>query len=79
MKTIPIERDLAKDLVETKLRFIKEKITIILDKWKQISTTEMINRTRAGELPEAEVDAISLTNLVKKRDELELLLIKVGG
>ncbi len=79
MKTISIEHRLAKDLVETKLRFIKEEISKILEKWGQTSAIEMITLTRAGKIPEAEPDAISLTNLVDKREELETLLLKIGG
>ena len=32
-----------------------------------------------GELPEAEVDAIALTNLLEKRLELEELLTTIGA
>jgi len=79
METIALKRDLAKDLVETKLRIIKEEIAKILEKWNQDSTKELITLTRAGEIPEAELDAIALTNLVKKRDELDVLLREIGG
>ena len=40
---------------------------------------EMIERTRRGDLPEAEVDAIALTNLLDKRKELEALQASIGG
>ena len=79
MNTISIEQSLAKDLVETKLRFLKKEILKILEKWDQTSATEMIELTRVGKIPEAELDAIALTNLVNKREELEALQLKIGG
>ena len=79
MNTISIEQSLAKDLVETKLRFLKKEILKILEKWDQTSANEMIELTRVGKIPEAELDAIALTNLVNKREELEALQLKIGG
>ncbi len=79
MNTISIEQSLAKDLVETKLRFLKKEILKILEKWDQTSANEMIELTRVGKIPEAELDAIALTNLLDKQAELDRLLTKIGG
>ncbi|MBN2157701.1 MAG: hypothetical protein JW776_16760 [Candidatus Lokiarchaeota archaeon] len=73
MTQVSIDKDLAIDLIETKLREIKSQIAEILKKWDQDSVTTMIRLSREGKLPESEMDAISLTNLNDKMVELESL------
>ena len=79
MTEVSIDRFLARELVETNLAVIKSEIDSILKVWGQKSAQKMIERTRRGELPEAEMDAIALTNLLDKRNELEQLMLKIGG
>ena len=71
MTQISIDKDLAMDLIESKLRNIKKQILEILGKWNQPSAETMIQLSRDGKLPESEIDAIGLTNLQKKMYELE--------
>ena len=73
MPQVSIDKDLAIDLIETKLREIKSQIAEILKKWDQNSVQTMIQLSREGKLPESETDAISLTNLHEKKTELENL------
>lgn len=77
MNLISIDRRLVKDLVTTKLNILEKKMTEILIKWNQTSASEMIKLTRAGKIPEAEPDAISLTNLLDKRVVLKKLLLRI--
>ncbi|MHA1167132.1 MAG: hypothetical protein ACTSRU_04880 [Candidatus Hodarchaeales archaeon] len=79
MSVVNIDRLLARELIETNLAVIKKDIEVILESWGQDSALEMIERTRRGDLPEAEVDAIALTNLLDKRKELEKLQASIGG
>ncbi len=74
MSTIEFEKNFAIELLETNLTVIKNDITAILKNWNQQSAIEMIERTRNGDLPETEVDAIALTNLLKKQKHLEEIL-----
>ena len=71
MTQISMDKDLAKDLIDSKLRNIKSQISDILKKWNQISPKKMIQLSREGKLPESEIDAIGLTNLQHKMFELE--------
>ncbi|QEE16420.1 hypothetical protein DSAG12_02250 [Promethearchaeum syntrophicum] len=71
MTQISMDKDLAMDLIESKLRNIKKQILEILGKWNQPSAEIMIQLSRDGKLPESEIDAIGLTNLQKKMYELE--------
>jgi hypothetical protein len=71
MTQVPMDKDLALDLISTKLREIKSNIEAILKKWGQNSIKTMIQLSREGTLPESEMDVISLTNLHEKMVELE--------
>lgn len=73
MRQVSIDKDLAIDLIETKLREIKFQIAEILKKWDQDSVATMIQLSREGKLAESEMDAISLTNLHEKMTMLENL------
>ena len=73
MTQVSMDKDLAIDLITTKLREIKSQIKGILKKWDQNSVETMIRLSREGKLPESEMDAISLTNLHEKKVELESL------
>jgi len=68
-----MDKDLAKDLIDSKLKNIKTQISEIVEKWNQPSADIMIQLSREGKLPESELDAIGLTNLLKKKFELENL------
>ncbi|MHA1719295.1 MAG: hypothetical protein ACTSWX_03395 [Promethearchaeota archaeon] len=73
MTQISMDKDLAKDLIDSKLKNIKTQISEIVEKWNQPSADIMIQLSREGKLPESELDAIGLTNLLKKKFELENL------
>ena len=79
MATISIRKELAIDLIKTKIELLNSKINKILQKWGQQTAEEMITKTREGLLEEAEGDAIVLTNLLEKLKELENLLKQAGG
>ena len=71
MTQISMDKDLARDLIESKLRNIKTQISEKVEKWNQPSAEILIRMSREGKLPESELDAIGLTNLLQKKFELE--------
>lgn len=71
---ISFDPEVARDLIETKLRVLTEKIDSILNKWELSSIDELIEGARTGKFPEAEDDAIDLQNLRDKRSQIEKLL-----
>ncbi|MCE7733269.1 MAG: hypothetical protein GPJ54_00230 [Candidatus Heimdallarchaeota archaeon] len=79
MATVSIDKDLAIDLIESKLREITGTIDSILALWKEKSAKEMIEKSRKGKLPESEMDAIALTNLLDRQQDLEKMLSNYGG
>jgi hypothetical protein len=75
--TVTIESEVARDLIETKLRVLTERIDTILNKWGLESVEELVEGAKTGKFPEAENDAIDLQNLSDKRSEIEKLLTKI--
>lgn len=65
-----VDKELLEDLMDTKLNLITEKINQILIKWNYNSTDQFLADAADGTIEEAEPDAISLTNLLEKRDNL---------
>ncbi|MFX0097979.1 MAG: hypothetical protein ACFFCS_00240 [Candidatus Hodarchaeota archaeon] len=70
MTEITMDKGLAENLVNSKLRLIREEIDKILTHWKYSDANEFVNDARAGKIREAENDAISMTNLLDQRDKL---------
>ena len=79
MATISMDKELAINLLESRLREIVEEINSILNHWKEESATSLIDKSRNGQLPESEMDAIALTNLVENQIEIEKMLLNYGG
>lgn len=73
--SITLDSETARDLIETKLRVLTEKIEKILKKWNINSIDAFIKGAKTGTLSEAEGDAIDLQNLRDKRNEIEKLLL----
>ena len=73
--SITLDSETARDLIETKLRVLTEKIEKVLKKWNINSIDEYIKGAKTGTLSEAENDAIDLQNLRDKRNEIEKLLL----
>ena len=70
MDTITIDRNLAVNLINSKLRLINEAIEEILTRWDYDSSQQLIDDARTGKIEEAEDDAIGLRQLLLKREEL---------
>jgi hypothetical protein len=58
------------DLLDFKLRHLKEEIDRILSKWNYTSSSEFLKYAKDGTLSEAEMDAIELKNLNDVRERL---------
>ena len=71
---ISIERETAQELISFKLHHIQELIHSILDKWKEDNTDDFISKAKSGILNNAEMDAISMRQLVVDYQKLKELL-----
>lgn len=70
MTEVTIDKTLAENLVDLKLRVIHQEINNILKQWKYSDANEFVNDAREGKIREAEDDAIAMTNLLDQRDNL---------
>ena len=69
MEMITVERNLLDDLIDTKLKVMTDSINSILENWHYDSIDQFLLDASNGILEEAEMDAISLTNLRDKRND----------
>ena len=61
---VSLERETAKELISFKLNHIQESIHSILDKWGEDNTDDFITKAKSGILNNAEMDAISIRQLI---------------
>jgi len=69
-----LDSDLAEELVKFKLKSIQETMQTILEKWHESNIDDFIEKARTGELSDAELDAITIRQLIADLDRLEEVL-----
>lgn len=77
--TVTLEKKTASELIKFKLQYVQETIQSILDKWKEENIDEFVQKARTGELSEAEMDAITIRQLVLDHKRLQDLLDSVNS
>lgn len=70
MANVSINKEIALDLVNTKLESIVQEINEILSRWNYHDPDSFIQDAKTGVIDEAEDDAISLMNLLDVREDL---------
>ncbi|MHA1799819.1 MAG: hypothetical protein ACTSVY_15325 [Candidatus Helarchaeota archaeon] len=75
--TINLENKIAEDLIKFKLQWVKDTLNKILTNWGNSNAEDFIEKARSGELPNAEMDAITVRQLLSDLDELESLLMTI--
>ena len=71
MTQVSMDKELAKDLVNSKLRSIVEDIDEILQKWNYSSIQSFLDDARSSKIRNAEDDAIVLRTLLDEKEELQ--------
>ena len=69
--SIKIERKTFEELITFKLQHLQNLMRSILNKWKEENSEEFISKARNGELKDAEMDAISIRQLLADYDRLK--------
>ena len=72
--TVTLEKEIAIDLVESKLSTIRKVINEIMTNWNVEEPKKLIEMARKGEIEEAEMDAITLRQLIEDQIKYENLL-----
>ena len=75
MDLVTLNRELAEDLIDTKLNIINIDIEQILSRWNYTSADKFVEDARKGIIEEAEDDAITLRHLLEQRE----ILFKLKG
>lgn len=71
---VSIEKDIVKDLIMFKLQHTQESISLIIDRWNIENADDFITMARNGELENAEMDAITMRQLMSDYNKLDDLL-----
>ncbi|TFF88959.1 MAG: hypothetical protein EU550_00190 [Promethearchaeota archaeon] len=72
--SVSIEKEIAKDLITFKLQHLQEEIQSILNKWEEDNTDDFISKAKSGTLENAEMDAISVRQILADYKRLKDLL-----
>ncbi len=74
---VSIERETVKELITFKLQHIQDIIRSILDKWDEENSDDFISKAKSGTLENAEMDAITMRQLIADYNKLRDLLDSV--
>ena len=77
MARVSVDKELLMNLLDYKLNHLKEEIDRILDKWNYISSTDFLKHAKDGTLSEAEMDAITMSQLKADYNKLREVLDSV--
>ena len=75
--TISLDSETARELITFKLNSLQITLNDILSHWNQDTVEEFIQKAKSGELENAEMDAITVRQLIKDIDKLQSLLSSV--
>ena len=76
---VSIERETVKELITFKLQHLQDLIRSILDKWSEDNTDDFISKAKSGDLENAEMDAITIRQLLADYDKLKKLFQSVSS
>jgi len=74
MAQVKIDKEIAEDLLTSKLRILQEYINSILTRWKESSTKFFLEKAHIGEYENAEEDAVELRQLLFDYSKFQELL-----
>ena len=69
-----MDKDVAEDLINYKLRNIQEHIKNILERWDETEASMFLEKAKNGTYSEAENDAIDLRQLLLEEKKLNKLI-----
>ena len=70
MTQVSVDKVLAEELIDMKLKFITDETGKILDRWQYTDPAKFLSDAKDGTIEEAENDAITLVHLLDQQDEL---------
>lgn len=76
---VSIERETLKELITFKLQHLQDLISSILDKWGEDNSDDFISKAKSGDLENAEMDAITMRQLIVDYNKLQKLFHSVSS
>lgn len=76
-KKVEISYSIAKTLLESKINELIGRVNEILETWNQKDAEEFQQLTREGKIPEAEMDAIRIGNIIESLNEYEDIYVNL--
>jgi len=77
--SVSLKKETAKELISFKLHHIQEEIQKILKKWNEDNTDDFISKAKKRILENAEMDAISIRQLVADYKRFKKLLESISS
>ena len=75
--TVQLKHEVAVDLITFKMNALQRTLDEILTLWKQPTADEFVAKVRSGEIPDGELDAITVRQLLLDLSRLTQLLQQV--
>ena len=69
--SIKIERETLEELITFKMQHLQTFMRSLLNKWEEENSEDFIQKAKSGELKDAEMDAISMRQLLADHDRLK--------
>ena len=77
--SIKIERKTLEELIIFKLQHLQSLMRSILEKWKEENSEDFISKAKSGELEDAEMDAITMRQLLADYDRLKSIYDSIAS
>ena len=74
MTQVKLDKNVAEDLITSKMRILQDYINSILKRWNETSTKIFLEKARTGEFENAEEDAVELRQLLLDYSKFQELL-----
>lgn len=75
--SVEIKQEIAKELITFKLEHLSKLINEILEKWDEPNIDDFMDKARKGVLPDAEMDAMSIRQILADYRRLKDLLSSI--
>ncbi len=75
--SVEIKQEIAQELITFKLEYLSKLINEILEKWDEPNIDDFMDKARKGVLPDAEIDAISIRQILADYRRLKDLLSSI--
>ena len=73
MTEVTLPRDEILKMLGQQMSRLDKRILRIVNRWNQVSVEAFLEKAKKGEIENAEMDAIVMTNLLEERDRLNRL------